>query len=56
MKIWARPGSRQPIRDSLKDMADEWRAKLIEAAVEMDDDAMEAYLEGESPTWTPCAS
>jgi elongation factor G len=33
-----------PIRDSLKDMADEWRAKMIEAAVEMDDDAMENYL------------
>ncbi|MGJ8606080.1 MAG: elongation factor G [Marivita sp.] len=33
-----------PIRDSLKDMANEWRAKMIEAAVEMDDDAMEAYL------------
>ena len=38
-----------PIRDSLKDMADEWRAKMIENAVEMDDDAMEAYLEGEEP-------
>ncbi len=33
-----------PIRDSLKAMADEWRGKMIEAAVEMDDDAMEAYL------------
>jgi len=33
-----------PIRDSLKDMADEWRGKMIEAAVEMDDDAMENYL------------
>ncbi len=33
-----------PIRDSLKDMANEWRGKMIEAAVEMDDDAMEAYL------------
>ena len=32
------------IRDSLKDMADEWRGKMIEAAVEMDDDAMENYL------------
>ena len=29
--------------------ADEWRAQMIEAAVEMDDDAMEAYLEGEEP-------
>ncbi|ATG37016.1 MULTISPECIES: elongation factor G [Phaeobacter] len=33
-----------PIRDSLKDMADEWRGKMIEAAVEMDDAAMENYL------------
>lgn len=32
------------IRDELKDMADEWRGKMIEAAVEMDDDAMENYL------------
>ncbi|GAA3861253.1 elongation factor G [Celeribacter arenosi] len=39
-----------PIRDSLKAQADEWRAKMIEAAVEMDDDAMEAYLmEGTEP-------
>ncbi|SNT15330.1 elongation factor G [Antarctobacter heliothermus] len=38
-----------PIRDSLKDMADEWRGKMVEAAVEEDDDAMEAYLEGEEP-------
>ena len=38
-----------PIRDSLKDMAEEWRGKLIENAVEMDDAAMEAYLEGEEP-------
>ncbi|MAU51803.1 MAG: elongation factor G [Roseovarius sp.] len=40
---------RQPIRDDLRDLADEWRAKLIEVAVEMDDAAMEAYLEGEEP-------
>ncbi len=40
---------RRPIRDSLKATADEWRAKLIETAVEMDDDAMMAYLEGEEP-------
>ncbi len=38
-----------PIRDELKDLADEWRAKMVENAVEMDDDAMEAYLEGEEP-------
>jgi elongation factor G len=33
----------------LKDQADEYRAKLIETAVEADDDAMEAYLEGSEP-------
>ncbi|MGB1179640.1 MAG: elongation factor G [Lentibacter algarum] len=39
-----------PIRDGLKAQADEWRGKLVEAAVEMDDDAMEAYLmEGTEP-------
>jgi elongation factor G len=41
--------TRQPIRDELKDIADEWRAKLIENAVEMDDDAMMEYLEGNEP-------
>ena len=40
---------RQPIRADLKDMADEWRANMIEVAVEMDDDAMEQYLEGNEP-------
>ncbi len=38
-----------PIRDGLADMAAEWREKMIEAAVEQDDDAMEAYLEGNEP-------
>ncbi|SEW47696.1 translation elongation factor 2 (EF-2/EF-G) [Cognatiyoonia koreensis] len=38
-----------PVRDSLKDMAEEWRGKMIEAAVEMDDDAMMEYLEGNEP-------
>jgi len=38
-----------PIRDDLADMANEWREKMIEAAVEQDDDAMEAYLEGNEP-------
>ncbi|MDB2421927.1 elongation factor G [Paracoccaceae bacterium] len=40
---------KRPIRDSLKATADEWRAKLIETAVDMDDGAMEAYLEGVEP-------
>ncbi|SDX68522.1 elongation factor G [Litoreibacter albidus] len=38
-----------PVRDSLKAQADEWRGKMIEAAVEMDDDAMMEYLEGNEP-------
>ena len=38
------------IRPELKDLADEWRAHLIETAVEMDDDAMESYLmDGKEP-------
>ncbi|MBT9382797.1 elongation factor G [Pseudooceanicola sp. CBS1P-1] len=40
---------RQPIREDLQDLAEEWRATMIENAVEMDDDAMEAYLEGNEP-------
>ncbi|WP_149140213.1 elongation factor G [Gemmobacter caeruleus] len=39
----------QDIRDSLKAEAEEWRGKLVELAVEQDDDAMEAYLEGNEP-------
>ncbi|MFT7147364.1 MAG: elongation factor G [Yoonia sp.] len=38
-----------PIRESLKAQADEWREKLVEAAVEQDDEAMEAYLDGTEP-------
>jgi len=34
----------------LADQAAEYREKLIELAVEQDDDAMEAYLEGEEPS------
>lgn len=37
------------IRDSLKDVCEEWRGKMIEAAVEEDDDAMMEYLEGNEP-------
>jgi elongation factor G len=40
---------KRPIRDSLLDSANEWRGKLIEIAVDMDDDVMEAYLDGEEP-------
>ena len=41
--------TRQPVRDELKAQAEEMRATMIELAVEMDDAAMEAYLEGEEP-------
>jgi len=37
------------IPDDLKEKAAEYREKLIELAVEQDDDAMEAYLEGKEP-------
>ena len=38
-----------PIPDDMADEAAEYREKLIELAVEQDDEAMEAYLEGEEP-------
>ena len=37
------------IPDDLTDMAAEYREKLVEFAVEQDDNAMEAYLEGTEP-------
>jgi elongation factor G len=37
------------IPDDLADKAKEYREKLIEMAVEVDDEAMEAYLEGKEP-------
>ena len=40
---------KRPIRAELKDRADKLRSEMIEAAVELDDDVMEAYLEGEEP-------
>ena len=51
MKEWVWAGEdlgasweQREIRAELKDLADEWRAHLIETAVEMDDEAMENYL------------
>ena len=40
---------RKPIRDELKEKCDEMRAEMIEAAVEVDDEWTEKYLEGEEP-------
>lgn len=52
--VWDDSGNpdRYEIGDVPADMADqveEWREKLIETAVEQDDEAMEKYLEGEEP-------
>lgn len=38
------------IPEDMVDQAAEWREKLIETAVEQDDDAMESYLNGEEPS------
>ena len=55
-KAWIWDDSGDPMKyeivDPPADMADtieEWREKLIETAVEQDDDVMEAYLEGNEP-------
>ena len=40
---------RQPIRESMSELALEWRGKLVELAVDMDDEAMMEYLEGNEP-------
>ncbi|MFP6771523.1 MAG: elongation factor G [Alphaproteobacteria bacterium] len=37
------------IPDDMKDEAADYRSRLIETAVEQDDDALEAYLEGDEP-------
>ena len=56
-KAWVWDSSGDPtnyeIQDVPADMVDsveEWREKLIETAVEQDDDAMEKYLDGEEPS------
>jgi len=40
---------KRPVRDQLRAEALDWRGKMVEMAVEMDDEAMEAYLEGTEP-------
>ncbi|MEO5343234.1 MAG: elongation factor G [Gammaproteobacteria bacterium SHHR-1] len=52
--VWDETGDpmNYEIKDVPEDMTDaveEWREKLIETAVEQDDDLMEKYLEGEEP-------
>ena len=38
------------IPDEMKDDAAKWREEMVEMALEMDDDAMEKYFEGEAPS------
>jgi elongation factor G len=38
------------IPEDMTELVAEWREKLIETAVEQDDDLLEAYLEGETPS------
>jgi len=55
-KAWVWDGSGDPMKYKIEDVpadmvdqVEEYREKLIETAVEMDDDAMEMYLEGNEP-------
>jgi len=56
-KAWVWDDSGDPLNYTLEDVpadmvddVEEWREKLIETAVEQDDELMEAYLEGEEPS------
>lgn len=40
----------QDVPADMVDQVEEWREKLVETAVEQDDDLMEQYLEGEEPS------
>ncbi|MCW8957345.1 MAG: GTP-binding protein, partial [Gammaproteobacteria bacterium] len=53
--IWDESGdplnfSIEDVPADMTDAVEEWREKLIESAVEQDDDLMEKYLEGEEPS------
>ena len=56
-KAWYWPDEKDPENYSIEeppaemaDQIEEWREKLVETAVEQDDDLMEKYLEGEEPS------
>jgi len=53
--IWPDPGNPEKfeigdVPEDMVDLVEEWREKLIETAVEQDDEVMEAYLEGVEPS------
>ncbi|MCQ2451043.1 MAG: elongation factor G [Clostridia bacterium] len=41
---------REPIPDDMKELAEKYRTQMIESIVEMDEELMEKYFEGEEPT------
>ncbi len=41
---------REPIPDDMKELAEKYRTAMIESIVEMDEELMEKYFEGEEPT------
>ncbi|WP_020559519.1 elongation factor G [Thiofilum flexile] len=56
-KAWVWDDSGDPMNYTIEDvpadmveLVEEWREKMIETAVEQDDDLMEAYLNGEEPS------
>lgn len=56
-KAWVWDDSGDPLNYTLEDVpadmvddVEEWREKLVETALEQDDDLMEKYLEGEEPS------
>ena len=56
-KAWIWSSSEDPeayevtdVPEDMQDLVAEWREKLIETAVEQDDDLLEAYLEGNEPS------
>ena len=53
--VWPDPGNPEKfdlldVPEEMVDEVEEWREKLIETAVEQDDDLMEQYLEGNEPS------
>jgi len=56
-KAWIWSSSEDPesyeitdVPEDMTDLVEEWREKLVETAVEQDDDLLEKYLEGEEPS------
>ena len=53
--VWSDPNDPasyeiKDVPEDMQDLVEEWREKLIETAVEQDDDLLEQYLEGDEPS------